>query len=155
MKITKTENLSNSQKLSIIRLWNDEYPAQIQHSGIDSFDEYLSIKSEIRHYLLTDKNENLKGWLATFIREDEKWFAILVDSSEQKKGYGTMLLDQMKEFETEINGWVIDRENELKSNGEMYLSPVKFYLKNGFEILFDVRLESETMSAVKIKWVKR
>jgi GNAT superfamily N-acetyltransferase len=152
VKITKTENLSEDQKQSIIRLWNAEYPAQLQHSGIDSFDEYLRPKSSLDHYLLTDDNENIKGWLATFIRDDEKWFALLVDSSEQKKGFGTRLLNKVKEFETEINGWVMDHEKSLKANGEIYLSPVGFYLKNDFEILRDVRLENETVSAVKIKW---
>jgi GNAT superfamily N-acetyltransferase len=153
VEITKTVNLSKDQKHSIIRLWNAEYPAQIQHSGIDSFDEYLSSKGNLQHYLLTDDNENIKGWLATFMRDGEKWFALLVDGSEQKKGYGTMLLNKVKEFENEINGWAIDREKDVKSNGETYLSPIRFYLKNDFEILNDVRLETETMSAVKIKWI--
>jgi len=152
VNIAKTENLSEAQKQSIVRLWNAEYPVQIRHSGIDSFDEYLSTKGNLEHYLLTDTDENLKGWLATFMRDGEKWFALLVDSSEQKKGYGTRLLNKVKEFETEINGWVMDHENVLKANGERYLSPIGFYLKNGFEILREVRLENETMSAVKIKW---
>ena len=152
MKITKTENLSDAEKQSIIRLWNAEYPTQLQHSGIDSFDEYLRPKGNLEHYLLTDEEENIKGWLATFIRDDEKWFALLVDGSEQKKGYGTQLLNKVKEFETEINGWVMDHEKDLKASGETYLSPIKFYLKNEFEIMFDVRLENETISAVKIRW---
>ncbi len=152
MEIIKTENLSETQKESIIRLWNAEYPVQIQQSGIDSFDEYLSIKGNLQHYLLTDTDENIKGWLATFMRDGEKWFALLVDSSEQKKGYGTRLLNEVKELENELNGWAIDQNKELKANGETYLSPIGFYLKNGFEVLNDVRLETETMSAVKIKW---
>lgn len=152
MKITKTENLSEAEKQSIIRLWNAEYPVQLQHSGIDSFDEYLRPKGNLEHYLLRDEEENIKGWLATFIRDDEKWFALLVDSSEQKKGFGTRLLNKVKEFENEINGWVMDHEKDLKANGETYLSPIGFYLKNDFEILGGVRLENETISAVKIKW---
>lgn len=154
VKITKTENLSEAEKQSIVRLWNSEYPVQIRHSGIDSFDEYLSVKGDLQHYLLTDDSGTIKGWLATFIRDEEKWFALLVDSSEQKKGYGTRLLNKVKEFETEINGWAIDTEKDLKANGETYLSPIGFYLKNEFEIMFDVRLETETTSAVKIRWTK-
>jgi len=152
VKITRTENLSEAQKQSIIRLWNAEYPVQIQHSGIDSFDEYLRPKANLRHYLLIDPDEIIRGWLATFIRDDERWFALLVDGSQQKKGFGTMLLNKVKEFENEINGWVIDRENDVKANGELYLSPIGFYLKNDFEILSDVRIENETISAVKIRW---
>jgi GNAT superfamily N-acetyltransferase len=155
VKITKTENLSEDQKQSIIRLWNAEYPAQLRHSGIDSFDEYLRPKGDLEHYLLTDDGEKIKGWLATFIRDDEKWFAVLVDSSEHKKGYGSQLLNKVKEFEAEINGWVMDHEKALKANGETYLSPIGFYLKNDFEVLNEIRLETETVSAVKIKWSRK
>ena len=155
MKITKTENLSETQKQRIVELWNAEYPAQLQHSGVDSLDEYLSKLGNPEHYLLADDNENIKGWLACFVRDEEKWFAMIVDGSEQKKGYGSMLLNAVKEFETEINGWATDHEKYDKASGETYRSPVGFYEKNDFEILPDVRLESETMSAVKIKWVRK
>lgn len=63
-----------------------------------------------------------------------------------------MLLDKVKEFENELNGWVMDHENDLKASGDIYLSPIRFYLKNDFEILNEIRLETEIMSAVKIKW---
>jgi GNAT superfamily N-acetyltransferase len=154
MNITKTENLSEEQKQSIVRLWNIEYPAQLQHSGTASFDEYLSKLGRPEHYLLTDEDENIKGWLACFVREEAKWFAMIVDTSEQKKGYGSQLLSTVKEFETEINGWVMDRNADSKANGETYRSPLGFYLKNGFEVIPDVRLENEKMSAVKIKWTR-
>lgn len=144
--------MSEAEKQSVIRLWNAEYPAQLQHSGLDSFDEYLRPKENLEHYLLTDNGGNIKGWLATFTRDAGRWFALLVDGSEQKKGFGTRLLNRVKEFENEINGWVIDREKDFKANGAVYLSPIGFYLKNDFEVLRDVRLENETMSAVQIKW---
>lgn len=155
MKITKTENLSNEQKQRIVELWNAEYPVQLWHPDTRSFDDYLSELRNPEYYLLVDENENIKGWLACFIRRDEKWFALLIDSREQKKGYGSQLLNSVKEFEAEINGWVIDRDTDLKANGETYRSPLGFYEKNDFEILLDVRLESETMSAVKIRWVRK
>jgi GNAT superfamily N-acetyltransferase len=155
MKITKTKNLSETQKQSVVSLWNAEYPAQLQHSGIASFNEYLSKLGNIEHYLLTDDEENIKGWLACFRRDGEKWFAMIVDTGEQKKGYGSRLLSKVKEFETEINGWVMDLEKDVKTNGETYRSPLGFYLKNGFEILSDMRLENEQLSAVKIKWIRK
>lgn len=150
--MTKTANLSETEKQSIVRLWNAEYPAKLRHTGTDSLDEYLSKLGNPEHYLLTDENENVKGWLACFVRDGEKWFAMIVDSSEQKKGYGSRLLSEVKKFEPEINGWAMDHEKDLKANGETYLSPIGFYLKNGFRVLSDVRRETETMSAVKIKW---
>jgi GNAT superfamily N-acetyltransferase len=155
MKITKTENLSDAQKQSIVELWNNEYPAKLRLSGIASFDEYLSKLGNPMHYLLTDESDVIKGWLACFMREGEKWFAMIVDTSEQKKGYGSRLLSEVKRHETEFNGWVMDHERDTKANGETYASPLGFYLKNDFEILSDIRLESETMSAVKIKWRRK
>jgi len=152
MNIIRTENLSEDQKQHIVRLWNAEYPARLRHSGTNSLDEYLSKLGNPEHYLLTDEQENIKGWLACFLRDGEKWFAMIVDSSEQKKGYGSRLLDEVKKHEPEINGWAMDREKDLKADGETYRSPIGFYLKNGFRILSEVRLETETMSAVKIKW---
>jgi len=53
-----------------------------------------------------------------------------------------------------LNGWVVDGERYIKSNGEKYLSPLEFYKKNDFEILVGERLETEKISAVKIKWKK-
>ncbi|MFT4741942.1 MAG: hypothetical protein ACI9L9_002739, partial [Marivirga sp.] len=52
------------------------------------------------------------------------------------------------------NGWVIDHSNERKSNGRLYISPLNFYLKNGFKKLSRNRLELDKISAVKIKWEK-
>lgn len=154
MKITKTENLSDQQKQSIVQLWNAEYPAKLQHSGTDSLDEYLSKLGNPQHYLLTDADENIKGWLACFDRDGEKWFAMIVDTSEQRKGYGSQLLTEVKKYENEVNGWAMDKNEAVKSNGETYSSPIGFYLKNGFQVLNEIRLETETMSAVKIKWSK-
>ena len=155
MNIIKTENLSELQKQRIVELWNNEYPARLRLSGIASFDEYLSRLGAPEHYLLTNEDGQIKGWLACFTRDAEKWFAMIVDTSEQKKGYGSRLLSRVKEFETEFNGWVMDGDKAFKSNGEAYPSPLGFYLKNGFEVLEDVRLETETMSAVKIRWSRK
>ncbi|HEY8562137.1 MAG TPA: GNAT family N-acetyltransferase [Pyrinomonadaceae bacterium] len=152
MKITRTVNLSSEQKQRIVELWNNEYPVRLRHSGTASLDEYLSKLGNPEHYLLTDDAGNIKGWLACFVRDEEKWFAMIVDTSEQKKGYGSRLLDAVKEFETEISGWAIDHETDVKANGEAYRSPLGFYEKNGFEILSDIRLETDAMSAVRIKW---
>jgi len=154
VKIIKTKDLSDEQKQGIIRIWNAEYPVQIQHSGIETFDEYLSKIGNPEHYLLTNDSEKIKGWVACFLRDDEKWFAMLVDTSEQKKGFGSRLLREVKKFETEINGWAIDGSKDLKADGRIYFSPIEFYRKNDFEIINDVRLEDGIISAVKIKWTK-
>ncbi len=88
------------------------------------------------------------------MREGEKWFAIIVDSDFHGQGLGTELLNRAKAKESELNGWVIDQDNDVKQNGDSYLSPLGFYLNNGFEQLKDKRLELQHLSAVLIRWDK-
>lgn len=64
-----------------------------------------------------------------------------------------MLIKKLKEGNIEFYGWVIDHNDDLKNNGDQYLSPISFYIKHGFEILNDVRIDSEMIKAVLIKWV--
>ena len=63
-----------------------------------------------------------------------------------------MILNTLKKDHAELNGWVIDNKNYHKQNGDIYLSPSSFYQKNAFALIKDVRLETEKLSAVKIKW---
>ncbi len=152
MKIDISNNLTADEKEEVVKLWNAEYPARISYSGIGDFEVFLDKQTNFRHFLLKDEHNKIKGWMAVFVRSDEKWFSIIVDSRDQKKGFGTLLLDKVRKSENELNGWVIDGAGNLKLDGSEYLSPIEFYRKNGFEILENERLENEKISAVKIKW---
>lgn len=77
---------------------------------------------------------------------------IILDSIVHLKGLGSLLLEQLKDKETALHGWVVDHNNYLKSNVETYLSPLNFYLKNEFRVVEDIRLELPHLSAVKITW---
>ena len=70
----------------------------------------------------------------------------------QGKGFGMLLLDELKKNKLILNGWVIDHQNYLKQNKEPYLSPLFFYTKNGFLVENDIRIENDKISAVKIRW---
>ena len=154
MQFIKTSKLSKSQKQEICDLWNNEYPEKLNYRNLADFENYLKNLSIQSHIIMVDKDQNIKGWYFDFIRENEKWFAIILDSKFQGKGLGKKMLNLVKEKESELNGWVIDHSNDKKQNGEIYESPLSFYLKNGFEILVKNRLEHEKISAVKIKWKK-
>ena len=154
MQFIKTLKLSKSQKQEICDLWNNEYPEKLNYRNLADFENYLTNLIIQSHIIIVDKDQNIKGWYFDFIRENEKWFAIILDSKFQGKGLGKKMLNLVKEKESEINGWVIDHSNDKKQNGEIYESPLSFYLKNGFEILVKNRLEHEKISAVKIKWKK-
>lgn len=152
MKIETAEILTNTQKEIVVRLWNAEYPVNLSFPEIADFDNFLNGVTERLHYLLFDETEHLRGWLMTFTREGERWFSVIIDTGEQKKGYGTTLLNEIKKHESEINGWAVEIDDYLKSNGEKYLSPLGFYQKNGFMILREVRLEKPDYYCVKISW---
>ena len=154
MKIETQKELTEIQKEVITQLWNSEYPKQLNFSGVDGFDNFLNSVSDQTHYLLIDENKEIKGWLMAFTRQDERWFSVIVDGREKQKGFGTTLLDVVKNNENEINGWVVDSHNYLKNNGENYRSPIGLYEKKGFSVLHDVRWDTEHLSTVKINWKK-
>jgi GNAT superfamily N-acetyltransferase len=154
MKLETKNILSDAQKVIITGLWNTEYPKQLNFNGVTGFEEFLNRISNPLHFLLLNEDGELKGWLMTFTRQDERWFSVIVDGKEKQKGFGTRLLEELKKSEDEISGWAIEHDNYLKNDGENYRSPIGFYQKNGFAILSEMRLEKEDYYAVKIKWTK-
>lgn len=153
MEIISQIQLSKTDKEEILHLWNNEYPEKLNYQSLEEFEKYLGDLTEQSHILIKSENQSIISWYFDFVREKEKWFAIIIDSKYHGKGLGTKLLNLGKEKEWELNGWVIDKQDSKMKNGEMYKSPSSFYLKNGFEKLDD-RLELEKISAVKIKWNK-
>ncbi len=154
MRIVNQSGLNNQQKRKIFDLWNNEYPVQLVYKSMNDFETYLNKLIAATHYLLVEEDEEIKGWTATFIRDDEKWFVLIIAKALQGKGFGTKMLTKLKEKEDILNGWVIDHSSAKKSNGDIYLSPLGFYKKNEFTVMHEKRLGLPNLSAVKIKWIK-
>lgn len=154
MEFTEIKFLNKRQKKHIIALWNREYPKKLELPTIIDFEDYLNGLEDKNHIILTDKTGAIQGWLVYFIREGERWFAMLIDSSQQGKGWGSKFLEMAKQRNRELNGWVIDNDMELKANGTVYKSPLGFYRKNGFKVFDDVKLTKKAISGIKIKWKK-
>lgn len=152
MIVLHTNRLTTAQELSVSLLWNQEYPQQIMMETLIDFESYISTLTDEDHYLYTE--DEVLGWAFKFTRNQERWFAIIIDSSIHHKGIGTMLLNKLKDGETELNGWVVDHSNYKKANLQTYSSPLPFYLKNGFKVLEDIRFQSPKISGIKIKWEK-
>lgn len=155
MTILETSQLTPGQKEIMFTLWNKEYPAKLSFSDIAGLDNYLAALINPQFFLLQNDTEKIEGWAIKFIRTDEVWFALVIDSSVHGKGKGTVLLNKLKENESNLTGWVIDHEDDIKQNGEKYKSPMAFYLKNDFTIHPGRRFETEMMSAVKISWQRK
>jgi len=153
MKITKATMLRSAQKDMICQLWNTEYPQNLAITAT-AFDAFLESSASQTHFLILENELDLVGWAYTFDREGDRWFSIIISHQHQGKGLGHVLLNLIKEKENRLNGWVIDHPNDRKQNGQPYLSPLTFYINNGFTALPHARLENEKISAVKIEWKK-
>ncbi len=154
MKIIKTTSLTKDQKNTLRNLWNNEYPVKLNFESFTDFEKYLKpLNNQVHFFLLNDKNQ-IQGWAFTFSRDKEKWFLIILDTKIHRNGYGTLLINKLKSIDSNLNGWVIESNNEIKQNGEIYSSPLPFYLKNGFKINKDICLDNEKITALKIEWIK-
>ncbi len=151
MRIVKSDTLTESQKKQIVIIWNAEYPVGLMYSSTQGFNDYLSKLDDLTHYLI-EVDQTVIAWMSTFYRDNERWFAMMIDSTYQKQGLGKQLLQALKADHQEGYGWVVDHEEYLKVNGETYHSPLQFYLKNDFKLISDCRLELPQLSAVKISW---
>ncbi|GHA78350.1 GNAT family N-acetyltransferase [Pontibacter akesuensis] len=152
--IVEIKELTAGQKRQVLQLWNQEYPVQLQYAALAAFEEYLKGLMQKRHYLLLSEAGEVCGWFFLFERAEETWFALLVDGKLKGRGYGKRLLRLVQEKESQLSGWVIDHDRDVKSNGEKYNSPLDFYLKNNFKVCPEERLGTEKISAVKIRWIR-
>ncbi len=153
MILTHSTFLNPTEKLAIFKLWNQEYPKSLNYATMEEFDYYLAGLENLHHVLVKDEQNCILGWYIDFKRENEVWFAMILDASIHKKRIGSSLIEKAKKSNKTLNGWVIDRAEYLKSDGSIYKSPLGFYLKNDFKIFKKARLESPNISAVKIIWM--
>jgi ribosomal-protein-alanine N-acetyltransferase len=146
MEIHITKTLSQTQVDQIVKLWNEEYPINLQNR----FELLLIDALNYNHYLIEENNQVL-AWTAAFDKENETRFSIIVKHEHKGKGLGTLLIDRLKSDLGEFYGWVIDHDTDRKANGEVYQSPLTFYQNKGFEVLVDQRIDNDILKAVKIK----
>lgn len=151
MEMINSAILTADQKRQIVNLWNDQYPKALSLEGVKGFDEYLEKLSDKHHLLLLDHGKVL-GWLIYFMRDDERCFAMLLDTHLQGKGMGSALLRKAMELNTQLVGWVIDTNEHLKNDGSVYRSPIEFYKKVGFEIIPDVATVKNGIKGIRVRW---
>lgn len=147
IRIEISKSLTEDQTKKVDQLWNEVYPIQLNNR----FRLLLEGIEDYNHHLLLNEADEVIGWAVAFFRANELWFSILISATNQNKGYGKMLLDSLKRNSTNLCGWVIDHNNDLKQDGSTYYTPMQFYLKNGF-IVMEQRIETAIISAVKIKF---
>jgi hypothetical protein len=70
----------------------------------------------------------------------------------KKKGIGRSLVERGKESSECINGWVIEAIKLPKKGGNLYRSPLSFYLKMGFEKTSTYSKTNSGIKTVKIQW---
>lgn len=151
MKTSRSQTLTTAQLSRINQLWNEEYPITLN----DRFPLLLEGVGNYHHYLIEDDHQKVIAWAVDFEKDGQVRFSIIVSSAYKGRGLGTQLMECLKANNDELYGWVIDHNEAKKANGEPYLSPLDFYVKRGFEILQDVRIDTEMIKAVLLKWTHK
>lgn len=154
MKFLHTNTLNAQHKEELLQLWNEEYPLELSLENLVQLDAYLDGLEFQHHVLLLDENNQVQGWYSDFLRHNERWFLVILASQFQGKNWGGRLLEHGRQEREELNGWMITADSYKKMNGKTYRSPDDFYRKMGFSFIEDVLLNSETITAIKIKWNK-
>lgn len=150
MQFSEKKVLSLEEKEQIRAIWNNEYPISIAHPTLESFENYLSSLEYTNHFIATE-SASIVAWGVTFDRENEHWFALIIDRNFQGKGFGKELLQRMKLKEQILNGWVVIKNNSPRLDGSPYPLPLDFYLKYGFQKT-ELILESDIFTTLKITW---
>jgi GNAT superfamily N-acetyltransferase len=143
-----TIRLSDKHHAQINALWDEEYPTTLVGRFPILFDNALLFK----HFIILNEEENIMAWAVYFQKDEEIRFSILVDRNHQGKGLGKQLIDAIKSELPEFSGWVIDKPHFMRKDGTAYPSPLSFYLKLGFEILPDQRIDNDMINAVKVRF---
>lgn len=147
MQLINTATLSDNQIQQINVLWNQEYPKNL----INRFSILLGDATNYQHFLLENEAQQVLGWAVLFDKENETRFSIIVGEASKRMGLGSRLMDALKQACPCFYGWVIDHDNDIKSDDSIYRSPLTFYLKHDFEVLSDQRLDTPIIKAVKVK----
>jgi GNAT superfamily N-acetyltransferase len=98
--------------------------------------------------------EAIKGWFFDFIRDEERWFIIMITPELHGSGWGQKLISKAMETNAALNGWVVNTLDYQTRDGKQYAPPVEFYRKLGFEIHPDIKLELPQINSIKITWKK-
>jgi GNAT superfamily N-acetyltransferase len=144
--------LSEKQRHWLFKLWNSQYPAAIAFAKISDLDLYLNSLIAASHYIPLDDENKPLAWICTFTREQELWFAMIIDPDYQGKGLGKKLLSKLKMDFPALNAWVVDHSDYVLKSGEPYHSPLGFYLKLGFKIASELPAKKQKISVKKIIW---
>lgn len=111
-------------------IWNAEYPAKIMYPTVAALGDFLHTLQNPRWYL-SRANEDLNGWVITFDYTGFRWLAMAIVRDKQRQGLGTALLLKAME-EGSLSAWVVEEPIYLRTDGELYSSPIPFYQKHGW-----------------------
>lgn len=79
-----TSELDRNEKIAIMGLWNEEYPAAMAYSSLSTFEDYLESLGQAQH-ILVKQNQQIVGWCSKFDRDTKRWFLIILSTLLHKK----------------------------------------------------------------------
>jgi len=155
LEIKEVMHLDTAQKRFVMSIWNHEYPSTLAFSSISALDKYLSSLDQAVHFLLYYE-QKIVGWCVEFQRDNEAWFAMIIDRNYQGLGIGKQVLRLLTSRNKLLFGWAVNEESEYKRlDGSAYVSPLPFYKKFGFSVISSDVLDTTALKAVRIMWQKK
>ena len=138
----------------LMDIWNEVYPKILIKNNLEAFRAELTKYQDYWHIVNYDTEGQVVGWYFDFIREDDRWFGIIIRRDSHGRGIGKELIELAKQKRGRLCGWVFPKSEYLKRDGSHYPSPIPFYEKLGFTTLPEVKLETDTFTLIKIQWEK-
>tara|TARA_B110000046_G_scaffold140743_1_gene147318 strand:- start:3631 stop:4089 length:459 start_codon:yes stop_codon:yes gene_type:complete len=152
MIFEKTDTLPPLLQNELLEAWDSEYPSVLHHHS-DPFNQYLQSLVNLQHTVVKDDDQNFCAWYFKFDRHDERQFGIIVYKNYPRNGLGKVFIENAKLTNKPPFAWVVDSNKYKKEDETHYISPLNFYLKNGFSLTHE-RWGSEKIKTVKITWHK-
>ncbi len=151
--MVESEHLDLQTRVDVFDLWNMAYPKNIALRLPTDFDNYLNKLSDLRHAFIRGTNNQLIAWYADFIRNNSRWFALIIHPDHHGHGFGKHFMNHAFKQNTELNGWVVTGDQYIRRDGKPYVSPLGFYEKLGFANTKETFI-SDTLETVHVKWIK-
>ena len=79
---------------------------------------------------------------------------MIVNGKYQRQGIGSKMITMAKERFKDLHGWIVMDFSHKRSNGDIYPSPLNFYMKNGFEVTGKTLDSIPDVTLYQIKWLK-
>ncbi len=142
---------SEKEMHEIFEIWQEGFPKNVVFDSLSDFQAFVG-RLVAPTFLLTYDSGAVAAFLIYFTRDDNTWFIMAVSQAQQRRGLGRLLIQKAQLLNLSLYGWVVATGGYSLLNNEPYISPLAFYIKQGFRGNFDEKLAAKGLATVRIEW---